>query len=543
MLRGDDRGQSVQIGAILLFGVLVISLSVFQTVVVPSENSGVEFNGYVEATDDLVTLRNGLLAAGTRGGQSSETVQTGVRYPSRMVLINPGPPTGSLETTASENVTIAGVEAVSGEEGNVRGFWNTTARGAQNYSTRRVSFSPGYNEIEVPPVEVSGTGAYRLTPNGPLAIAGQTVITGNRITLVTVDGDLSASGLSTPVTASPASVATRSVTVTGNGSDPTVTLPVPGNGTEAAAVQWVNSSEARTLNDTNPNVERIVPNGSRADVVLDGSRQYELRLARVVVHDSGDSGVATETEPQYLVPLAANGTTVPTTGTRQLAVEVRDRYNNPVEGATVNFGATGGSIDGNSTVITGSDGRASVAFDIGDDVDSATLDAAIDGTGTAPYNASTIEVTRAGADSGSGLGGTGINPNTKNGLVLRDASIDGGTVDVTVDNLDPSRDKNITDAQFAFYSVDKQPSGGSQGNSPNQRTEPDDATIGTTTLQIRGSFESLGLIVPANSPTTFTVEFDGIDPEQGDFFVLAVLIDTDGDGAPDDSANYFIAPE
>jgi hypothetical protein len=541
MLRGDDRGQSIQIGAILLFGVLVISLSVFQTVVVPSENSGVEFNGYVEATDDLVTLRNGLLAAGTRGGQASETVQTGVRYPSRMVLINPGPPAGSLETTASENATIAGVEAVSGEEANVRGFWNTTDRGAQNYSTRRVSFSPGYNEIEVPPVEVSGTGAYRLTPNGPLSIAGQTFITGNRITLVTVDGDLSASGLSTPVTASPASVATRSVTVTGTGDTFTVTLPVPGNGTTAAATRWNQSRAAATIR-SNPNVDGTYVNGSRVDVVLDGSRQYDLRLARVVVHDSGDSGVATETEPQYLVPLTANGTTVPTTGTRRLAVEVRDRYNNPVEGARVDFSATGGSVVGDP-VVTGSDGRASVAFDIDDDVDSATLRAALNGTGTAPYNASTIEVTRAGADSGSGLGGTGINPNTKNGLVLRDASIDGGAVDVTVENLDPNRDKNITEAQFAFYSVDKQPSGGSQGNSPNQRTEPDDATIGTTTLQIRGSFESLGLVVPAGSPQTFTVEFDGISPEQGDFFVLAVLIDSDGDGAPDDSANYFIAPE
>jgi hypothetical protein len=125
MLRGDVRGQSIQIGAILLFGILVLSLSIFQTVVVPAENSEVEFNGYVETTDQLVNLHNNLVAAGTRGGQSSENVRTGVRYPARAVLVNPGPPAGSIQTTARENVTFAGVEAVSGEESNVRGYWDT----------------------------------------------------------------------------------------------------------------------------------------------------------------------------------------------------------------------------------------------------------------------------------------------------------------------------------------------------------------------------------------------------------------------------------
>ncbi|WP_318568998.1 Ig-like domain-containing protein [Salinigranum marinum] len=529
MLRGDDRGQSIQIGAILLFGVLVISLSIFQTVVVPSENSGVEFNGYVEATDDLVTLRNGLLAAGTRGGLESETVQTGVRYPSRMVLINPGPPAGSLETTASENVTIAGVEAVSGEEANVRGFWNTTDRGAQNYSTRRVSFSPGYNEVEVPPVEVSGMGAYRLTPNGPLSIAGQTFITGNRITLVTVDGDLGASGLSTSVTASPASVATRSVTVTGNGSDVTVTLPVPGNGTEAAAEQWIDSSEAQTLNDTNPNVERIVPNGSRADVVLDGSRQYELRLARVVVHDSGDSGVAAETEPQYLVPLAANGTTVPTTGTRRLAVEVRDRYNNPVEGAAVDFSATGGSLDGNSTVITGSDGRASVAFDI-DDVDSATLDAAIDGAGLPPYNSTTIEVSRAGAGGGSGDAAAGtddINPSQSGDVQLTSAqqSGDKSTARITFNNTGTAN-QTIEKIRISFYF------GGGRGGSGKTATS---ATIDGSSFDIPGTTNTLSKTFPAGQESSLVIDFDGNRPEvTGSLFVMTVWFDEAG------KETYFI---
>jgi hypothetical protein len=551
MLWDDDRGQSIQIGAILLFGVLVIGLAVTQTVVVPAENGGVEFNSYTEATNDLVRLQQGVLAAGTGGGYASATVRTGVRYPSRAVLINPGPPAGSLTTTPSTNVSIDGVEAVSGEEDNVRGFWNTSTRGARNYSTRSVVFSPAYNEIDVPPVEVSGQGAYRRTANGPLALTGETFLSGNRITLVTIDGDLDSAGLSTPVTATPASVSTRSVTVTGSESEFLVTLPVPGNGTAAAATAWNRSRAADSIR-SNPHVLDTEVTGSRVDVTFDGTRQYELRLARVVVHDRGDSGIDPDTEPQYVVAVDGNGTTVPTTGTRRVAVEVRDRYNNPVEGATVDFDATGGSVSGSDTVVTGGDGRAQVQFDIDDDVPSARLDATIVGEGVSGLNSTTIELVRAGADGGDA--GNNINPNSVNGLVLREATISsstcGGNVDCRVDfeleNLDTDDAKNVTEVQFAFYSVDRQSSGnGNQRDAPAQLE-----LIGSgTTLQNRGSFEPIGRVVDPGQSTTIGVRFEDRNGQnfdeviQGDFFVLTTLIDNDGDGSAEESANYFIAPE
>jgi len=43
MWRDNGRGQSIQIGAVLLFGALIIALAGYQAFVVPQENEQVEF--------------------------------------------------------------------------------------------------------------------------------------------------------------------------------------------------------------------------------------------------------------------------------------------------------------------------------------------------------------------------------------------------------------------------------------------------------------------------------------------------------------------
>lgn len=566
---GDDRGQSVQIGAILLFGILIIALSLFQTVVVPAENEGVEFNGYLEASEDLVSFRNDILTAGTQGGQQATSIKTGVRYPARAVLINPGPPAGSLTTRPPANVTISGVEAASGEAANVRDFWNTSARGARTYTTRSVVFEPAYNEIEVSPVEVSGEGAYRLTGNGPVPLTSGTFVRGNRITLVTVEGNLSTTALTASAGASPASVATRSVTITGRDGAFTVTLPVPGNGTVAAAQAWNRSSAAATLR-ANANVQGTAVNGTRVDVTFDGSTTYDLRLARVVVHDAGNSGVDTDTAPAYLVGRTPNGTTIAESG-GAVAVEVRDRYNNPVSGASVRFStpngtgafpADGDGLDNETTVRTDGQGQATVNFDIDDGVDTTTVEANLT-TGDDPWTNTTLTLVRAG--SGGGGGGSTINPNAIDGLVLQDATIDddacstgggpggggppGGSnppdcqVQFTLENLDDGDGKTITEVRYAFYSVDRR--------SDSTRDAPPQVELRGegVTLQVRGQFTTIDRQIAAGGSTTFDARFEQSNGQpydevkQGDFFVVTALVDLNGDGTADESSNYFVAPE
>jgi hypothetical protein len=535
---GDDRGQSVQIGAILLFGILILGLATFQAFVVPQENRAVEFNGYVQGSEDLTAYYHDVFAAGTQGSDTGESIKTGVQYPSRAVLINPGPPAGAVRTTAATNVSIDGIEAVSGEPETVRGFWDTSTRGTRNYSTTHVEFRPAYNELDASPVVVSSVGTYRLGGGGHVALTEQPFLSGNRITLVTLAGDVDTAGISTSLSAAPTSVATRSVTVAGDGgNDFTITVPVPGN-----ATLWNRSAAARNVR-ANPNVVGTTVNGSRVDVTFEGDAKYTLRLARVTVHDSSDANAETEPEPAYIVPFDGNGTVVPYNNASSVGVEVRDRYNNPVEGATVEFSATSGSFVGPSTVTAGDDGRATVEFDL-DGADSAAITANLT-TSDEPWAESvfTVEGGAGGkADVDPTQNNDNINPGNRTDALAwtaATASDDKDPVDVTFENF--GDEKTITALKFSFYNP-----------SPNNaNTEPPgyvDVTGDTASVSLDhlGEFEDFGETFSAGQSHQLSFQFRQSDgtayrTDTRDFFIINARIDNDGDGVADESNTYFLS--
>ena len=61
-LRDDDRAQAIQIGAVLLFGILVISFSTYQAFVVPNQNENVEFNHNQRVQGQLQEVRNAIVS-------------------------------------------------------------------------------------------------------------------------------------------------------------------------------------------------------------------------------------------------------------------------------------------------------------------------------------------------------------------------------------------------------------------------------------------------------------------------------------------------
>lgn len=52
----DERAAALQIGAVLLFGFLVISLVFYQAFIVPQETRAAEFDAYQEASNQFVQL-------------------------------------------------------------------------------------------------------------------------------------------------------------------------------------------------------------------------------------------------------------------------------------------------------------------------------------------------------------------------------------------------------------------------------------------------------------------------------------------------------
>ncbi|MFC7028748.1 hypothetical protein ACFQH8_17685 [Halomicroarcula sp. GCM10025710] len=74
-LVGDERGQAIQIGAVLLFGVLIISFSTYQAFVVPDQNRGIEFSHNQEVQSQMQDLRNAVVSVGGIRGSQAVSVQ------------------------------------------------------------------------------------------------------------------------------------------------------------------------------------------------------------------------------------------------------------------------------------------------------------------------------------------------------------------------------------------------------------------------------------------------------------------------------------
>jgi len=156
---------------------------------------------------------------------------------------------------------------------------------------------------------------------------------------------------------------------------------------------------------------------------------------------------------------------------------------------------------------------------------------------------------------GSGLGGGGgestgssINPNSTDAVVLTNSTIvdpqdkTSSRINITLRNRDQNDDRDLTEARFNFYSIDRQSSG--RGN---RRDPPKAVEISNTVLKsanVGGEYRTIDPIpITAGNSTTFTVEFyknsGGTAPaevKQGDFFVVSVIFENGRD------ATYFIAP-
>lgn len=463
----------------LLFGILIVGLSIYQISVVPEENREIEFNSYLDASRDMTTVRGDVLAAGTRGSRSVTTVDTGVRYPARALFVNPPSPVGTVRTTPARNVTFTGAVAADGEAANVAAAWDGSPR---NYSTRAVGFYPAYNLIEAEPIVATGSAVYRTTDNGPVALSGQSFVSGNRITLVTVSGNLSTARYATTVAVDPVSVSTRSVTVTGDGGPFNVTLVTPGN-----ATRWNDSATAERIR-ANENVVGTTALGDRrANVTFDGGETYRLRLARVAIRENDGAGLVDEPSGHYLVPTEGNETALSTDQRQRLAVEVRDRYDNPRAGVPVTFVTADGDFSGGATektVNTTEDGRAAVSFSP-DTTGNVTVEASFPGS-DAPLNETTFEL--------SAVGGAGGTDDASSLIVLQSVTGTDGSDQATfeIESRAPET-RNMTGIRLGYATQFDQ-----NGNIQNGPTEITEVSLNGTTNAISATEAGASWFFAAN---------------------------------------------
>jgi hypothetical protein len=433
--RGDERGQAIQIGAVLLFGVLIISLASYQAFVVPNQNEQVEFSHNQEVQQDMQEVRNAIVSGIGGGSAQSVTVDLGVRYPSRAIAVNPGPASGNLRTagTANGNVSLSIDNATA--SGEVGDFWNGDPR---TYNTGALVYRPNYNVYQNAPTTVyDSTVLANQFREANRSVTGQRLIDGTTINLVTLNGSVGqASSGALSLDVRPVSASTRAVSIS-NTAGENITISIA---TRLSSDTWSNLLDEEAQVKAWSHSSAGAPDGFATLNVTLKPGDYTLRMAKMGVGTS----VRGEDEA-YITTVEGDGSSVQNGNNQTLVAEVRDSYNNPVSGREVNF-----TVDGNhlGTAVTDADGRATVQYSPSSS-GSKEIEANISSSPTSAQRATfTVEVTESGSSNSNGAygvewldpsGQTGVNcPNGPDGVCNIDAG-QSGSVTLTM-NTTPTAD-------------------------------------------------------------------------------------------------------
>lgn len=444
--RSVGRGQAIQLGALLLFAILIINLSLFQVFIVPNQNGEIEFKHSQQVQEELETARSLAQQAVATDTELSTAIQLGPQYPSRTLFVNPAPPAGTVETVDRGDIVVTNAEPAASETAQA---WDETG---EAFPTKGLAYRPGYNYYDNAPTTVYGASVlYNVQPDGTVrSRTGQTLVSGNRISLVAMSGSMgtSASGAET-IEFQPASAPTQRVPIEPTGSgDFTVALEtqIPENVWQDLLASEIDGSDS----DPNAYIESIDCSASDPDdpcgtLTLtfedSGDETYSLRLGEVGVGDNVDD------EPEsYITRVDPTTASLSVTegNQREITVEVRDRYNNPVSGVavTVTDPAGAGTVTATED-STDERGRASFVYEGSstgtEDVEFAIPDDSFQGPGSTSglddaekvvYSATVNPV--AGSGPGSGDGGSG-STDYGTGGTSRYAN-DSTTTTVSVDN-------------------------------------------------------------------------------------------------------------
>ena len=416
--RSGNRAVSPVIGAVLMLALALVLLAVLQSTAIPALNAQEEFQHNQEAQTDLVELESTVDRVAAVGTSETATVAVGYRYPPRLLFINPPPVTGTLRTTDPGEVTVANATA-AGETGD---YWTG---GNRTFGTTALVYTPSYNEYDSAPVTVyEPWGVYNRDRGETLALTPTDLVDGRRVSLVALDGDLSASGTGTEsVELSPNSAPVRTVTVRNDTGPLRVTVP-----TELRRDEWLDLLD-----------DEFDPDGTDADAyvrAIDCQQSppdpcgeltltfepgsYELALGEVAVgSDASREGAV------YLTDVEGAGGSVPATGRERLVVEARDQFDNPVSGVPVTAAVENGTGSIRpATRTTDADGRAAFVYEAPETVDgSREVTVAARFGGGDPQRTVTFDLLVVGLSGGASGNGTGGGNGTGNGTG------DGGTGD------------------------------------------------------------------------------------------------------------------
>jgi hypothetical protein len=493
-----ERGLSEVLGAILMFALVFAVLVIVQVWAVPTANAQLELQHSEDLEADYGQLAASLDRVSSLGVGETVSMDAGLRYPSRLFLINPPPASYTFASGDAESISLANVRTTDDEAAEYFTFDGSPL----TVETRSYTHSTDYNQYTTAPdLRLEGGVIYERSETGHVSVVSDgPVVDGRRISLVSYAGEFGSGGSETlDLTVTSLSGPTQRVTVEDTGTPMTLTLYtelseevwetelLDGEYDPTGSIDGAYVSDVSCLSGAAPGE----PCNGDIELTFESGTVYELAISKLSL-DGGDA-----LDAKYLVYGGPATPSVSSTGT-DLTVQVRDDLNNPVSGQPVTFVSDDGEFDGQASpyeVTTDQNGYATATFvPDGDGPVDVTVEYDLDGSGgisdyeQVEYNGLLVD----GRDDSdpSGIENDIINPSTGT-VVLTDASYSssGGYIEMEFTNL-ADDDKTITDARVNFYYASSP--GGSGGTPPASArlsydgftTEEDEMTIGGTFVDV-----------------------------------------------------------
>lgn len=588
-LLSDQRAQSVVIGAILVFALAVVLLGIVQATIIPNANEDVEVQHSQHVRGQMQDLRNNLQRSATTGQDISQGIKIGVDYPPRVLFINPGPASGSLRTEETGNsdveISIENAKALDGET-------DDYLDGSEKpFDTGAVIYQPNYNVYRNAPdkVIIENSIVYNKFGGETLLASDQQVVSGKEISLVALDGEVSTSQVPQyTVTTDAVSPSTTTVPITNDGGEVKITIPTQLSqetliqdvfGTQIddnGAAPAPGDTACDDISSSGGAADRYIKNCDFDDsgpgefntftLIMESGNTYTLELAKV-----GLGNQATDTEPTYLIDTQGSGADVALNGRQRIGLQVRDEFNNPIGGQTIDVRVESG--DPGQLVYQGSLSGAEVTdIEVGPDgsVDDLYYQAPAS-TGSSPV---TVDIqAKFTSTSYPGPGSNEpeaarvqlqvinasridrtvplFNPGT--GIIVQETEIIGDTegepkcgaspgvtceVEVTFENTQ-GNELVADEGRYLFYNDDTQ---GSAGTETHRQVKVVESGGDSVTFPIQAELKSAttdGISFSPSSTTTLSFKFEDsggnpVEVQEGDWFVVTFVVE-------DKARTYFIA--
>lgn len=347
----DTRGQSVLIGVVLLLAIFVVALSMYQAQVVPQDNGNVESVSYLNTIDDMQGFRGEIFRNVRDGGVTTYSVTTGTDYRSGLLRINPSPARGTIETKSvdSGEIRISNAESINtvNDQG-VASVWDGSDK---IFETKDVQFTDDYYETTSDDIVHSNNALY-LNGSSNRVIGDSPIVDGNTINLYSVNGNLRTSNVQSNVQITTTSQQRESVIIESDGDPITITIPtrLPSNQWEEMVSGDVSVSQSGT---------------NQVELVLPEDTRYELRMGEVVLTEASEGGTVVGTsEATYIEGLKSEEITVGQGEVVRLPFQLRDQFNNPINGRTLNIETNNNRVTVNDKVTTTSSGTGTVVVEV-----------------------------------------------------------------------------------------------------------------------------------------------------------------------------------